>query len=95
MNPIVSNVITAVVTAAIMGVIAWAGGLFKAGSDAVEDERIRVVLEAELKTDAGKAFKTRLSEVDQEITKLETRVDGLRGDVEDLEDIAFSLAGGQ
>ena len=94
MNPIISNVLTAVGTAAVMGVIAWVGGVFEAGTAAIDKEQIREVLQEELKTDAGKTYKARLSELDSEVIVLETRVGTLVNDVDDLEDTVFDLAGG-
>jgi hypothetical protein len=94
MNPIVSNVITAVATAAVMGVFAWVLGVFSAGSAAIDKEQIRAVLQEELQTDAGQTYSARLAEVGSQVTVLETRVTELKDDVEDLEDIALDLAGG-
>jgi len=94
MNPIVSNVLTAVATALVMGVLAWVGGVFNAGSAAIDKEQIRTVLQEELKTDAGLSYSARLQEVGSEIIVLETKVIELKDDVEDLEDIALDLAGG-
>jgi hypothetical protein len=91
---IISNVVVSVVTAAVLGVGAWFLGVFEAGTDAQDKELIRAVLEKELTTDAGKTYKARLAEVGSQLTVLETRADALRSDVEDLEDIALDLAGG-
>jgi cell shape-determining protein MreC len=75
---IISGVVVSVVTAAVLGVGAWFMGVFESGSEAQAKELIRAVLEEELETD----------------TVLETRVTELKDDVEDLEDIALDLAGG-
>ena len=94
MNPIVSNVVTAVATAAVMGVFAYFMGVFEAGSTAIEKEQIRAVLDEELETNSGVTYKARLTELGSQVTVLETRVTELKDDVEDLEDITLDLAGG-
>jgi hypothetical protein len=91
---IISGVVVSVVTAAVLGVGAWFMGVFESGSEAQAKELIRAVLEEELETDAGVTYKARLAEVGTQVTVLETRVTELKDDVEDLEDIALDLAGG-
>lgn len=91
---IISGVVVAVATSAVLGLVAWVGGVFDQAEVAADKDLIRAVIEEELKTDAGKTYKARLSEVGNQITVLETRADALRRDVEDLEDIALDLAGG-
>ena len=94
-NEIVSNVVVAVATAVVMGAGAWFLGVFEKGTEAADKELIREVIAEALKTDAGLTYKARLAEVGSQITVLETRVDDIRNDVEDLEYIALDLAGGQ
>lgn len=91
-NPIVGNVITAVATAAILGVLGWAFGVFSAGSAAIDKEQIKAVLVEEMKTDAGKTYAARISEIDGTLISMETRVSTLQADVSDLEDNVFDLA---
>lgn len=92
---IISGVVVSVATAIVLGIGAWFMGVFESGSEAQAKELIRAVLEEELQTDAGKSYSARLSEVGIQVTVLETRVTELKDDVEDLEDIALDLAGGQ
>ncbi len=94
MNPIVSNVITAIVTAAVLGVGAGLMGVFEKGAAAMSEDQIEVVVNKIMVTAAGTSIKARIAEVDGQLIGLEVRVDDLRTDVEDLEDIAFDLAGG-
>jgi len=91
---LISGVVVSVATAIVLGAGAWVMGVFEKGTIAADKDLIRTVIEEELKTDAGKTYKARLSEVGNQITVLETRADALRSDVEDLEDIALDLAGG-
>lgn len=91
---LISGVVVSVVTAIVLGIGAYVMGVFEKGTIAADKELIRSVIEEELTTDAGKTYKARLAEVGNQITVLETRADALRNDVEDLEDIALDLAGG-
>ncbi len=91
---IVSNVVTAVVTAAIMGVLAWAGGVFQKGSEAATKDAIREVLAEEMKTDSGVTYGQALTQIGLDINTVSTRVEELKGDVDDLEDAVLTLAGG-
>ena len=91
---LINGVVVSVVTAIVLGFGAYLMGIFEKGSIAADKELIQTVIEEELKTDAGKTYKARLAEVDKEIAVLEARVDDVRTDLKDLEDIAYDLAGG-
>lgn len=91
---LISGVVVSVATAIVLGAGAWVMGVFEKGTIAADKDMIRTVIEEELWTDAGKTYKARLAEVGTQITVLETRIDDIRSDVEDLEDIALDLAGG-
>jgi hypothetical protein len=91
---ILSGVIVSVATAVVLGIGAYVMGVFEKGTVAANKELIRSVIAEELETDAGVTYKARLAEVGTQVTVLETRVGELRSDVEDLEDIALDLAGG-
>lgn len=90
----ISGVVGSVITAVVLGVGAYFVGVFEQGSEAADKKLIREVIKEEFETDAGITYKARLAEVGTQITVLETRVDAVAADVEDLEDIAFVLAGG-
>jgi hypothetical protein len=92
MNPIVSNVITAVATAIVLGIGGWFLGVFEKGSDAAAKELVREVLQEEMKTDAGKTYAARISEIDGTLIGMETRVDILQVDLNDLEGAVMDLA---
>lgn len=89
---IISNVIVAVATAAIMGVIGWASGVFEKGQAAIDKEQIRAVLQEELQTDAGVTYGQALSQIGLDINTVQTRVGELKEDVNDLEDAVLALA---
>lgn len=84
---LINNVLTAVVTAAILGILGWAMGVFERGSDAISEDQIIAVVEAIMVTDAGKTYKARLAEVDIELAVVETRLVAAAKDIDDIEDI--------
>lgn len=88
---LINNVLTAVVTAAILGVLGWAMGVFERGSDAISEDQIIAVVEAIMVTDAGKTYKARLAEVDIELAVVETRLVAAAKDIDDIEDIIGDL----
>jgi hypothetical protein len=89
---IVGNVVVAVATAVIMGVIAWAVGVFEKGTDAQAKETIREVLNETLITDAGKTYGQALSEIGLGLNTVSTQVGELQTDVNQLEDAVLALA---
>lgn len=88
---LINNVLTAVVTAAILGVLGWAMGVFERGTDAISEDQIIAVVEAIMVTDAGKTYKARLAEVDIELAVVETRLVAAAKDIDDIEDIIGDL----
>ncbi len=86
MDQKISNVLTAVVTAAVLGVLGWAGGVFSAGSVAIDKEQIRTVLKEELTLDSGKTYGQALSEIITIQATTLTTVNELVKEVDDLED---------
>ena len=91
-NPLVGNAVTAVATPVIIGLGGWMFGVFEKGSDAANKEVIRAVLEEEMKTDAGKTYAARISEIGGTLISMETRVGILQTDLADLEQNVFDLA---
>lgn len=89
---IISNVVVAVATAVIMGMLGWAMGVFEKGQQAIDKEQIRAVLQEELQTDAGQTYGQALSQIGLDINTVQTRVEELKGDVNDLEDAVLALA---
>jgi hypothetical protein len=92
-NEMIVGVVVSVVTAAILGAGAWLAGAFERVSQADAKALIKLVIEEELKTDAGKTYSARLAEVGEQLTVIETRVSSIKEDVDDLEDAVLTLAG--
>lgn len=86
------NVATAVVTAGVLGVFAWVGGVFEAGTVALDKEVIRDVLKEEMKTDAGVTYGAALTQLGLDVNTVHTQVEILQGDVTDLEQSLLDLA---
>ena len=86
-------IIASVATAIILGAGAWGLGVFEKSETADAVALIRLVIEEELKTDAGKTYQARLAEVGEQLTVIETRVQSIKEDVDDLEDAVLILAG--
>lgn len=90
---ILSNVVTAVVTAVILGIGGYFMGVFEKGNQAISKEAIREVLEEEMQTDSGITYGAALTQIGLDINTVSTRVEELKGDVDDLEDAVLTLAG--
>jgi uncharacterized membrane protein affecting hemolysin expression len=87
-----TNVITAVVTAAIMGILAWGAGVFKAGSDALDEVQIEAVITRVLVMDSGQTFAQTLNSLNNTTIALNTTVKELTKEVDDLEVAVLALA---
>lgn len=92
MNPIINNVITAVATAAVLGVLAFIMGVFEQGSAAISKEQIRQVMQEEMKTDAGVTYGAALVAIGLNVNTVSTQVGILQADVTKLEDSLLDLA---
>jgi len=83
---LISNVITAVVTAGILGVLASAGGVFSAGSDALDEAQIKSVIEEVLIRDTGATYAASLASIDISLATINTSLGAIKDDIDDLED---------
>lgn len=91
---VIVGVVTAVATAAILGVIGWVGGVFSKGQDAVDRAVIQAIVHEVMVTASGKPVKERIAEVDSQLAVLETRTGRLEKDIDDAEQAILCLAGG-
>lgn len=81
-----TNVITAVVTAGVLGVLAWAGGVFSAGSQALDEQQIKAVIEEVLIRDTGATYAASLASIDISLATINTSIGAIKDDIDDLED---------
>ncbi len=91
---VIVGIVTAVATAAILGVLGWAGGVFSKGQSAVDQDQIEAVVLQIMVTAAGKPLKERIAEVDSQLAVLENRAGRLEKDIDDAEQAILCLAGG-
>lgn len=89
---LISNVVTAVVTAGVLGVLAWAGGIFSAGSDALDEAQIEAVIERVLIRDNGATYAASLAGIDLSVAQINTSIGAIKEDIDDLEDSVSILA---
>jgi hypothetical protein len=83
---------TAVATAAVLGVLGFFMGVFEKGVEANNKEQIRDVLKEVMVTDSGKSYGAALSEMNDVMIEVKTTVDIIQQDVSDLEDAVLELA---
>ena len=88
---LINKVLTAVVTASVLGALGFFMGVFEKGASAMNADQIEVVIEKVMVLDSGKTYKGRLAELDVEIAKAEARQEVIRKDLDDLEDTLFQL----
>lgn len=83
---LISNVVTAVATAAVLGVIGWAGGIFSAGSDALDEAQIEAVIKRTLILDNGDTYAKSLDSIDKAVGEINVSIGAIKEDIDDLED---------
>ena len=92
MNPIITNVLTAIVTASILGVGAWAGGIFSAGSDALDEAQIEAVIERVMVLDSGDTYAATLSSINIHLGSIDTSIGHIQGDIRRIDSAVSALA---
>ena len=88
---LVNNVLTAVVTAGVLGALGFFMGVFEKGAQAMNEDQITAVIEEVLIMDSGKTYKARMAELNIEMATAEARQAIIRSDLDDLEDTLFEL----
>lgn len=89
---LISNVVTAVVTAGVLGVLGWALGVFSAGSDALDEAQIKAVIDEVLIRDNGATYAASLASIDISVASINTSIEAIKDDIDDLEDSVAILA---
>lgn len=92
LNGMQTNIITAVATAGILGAFAWAGGVFSAGSDALNEAQIEAVITKVMVTDAGTTYAATLSSINLTLASMDSTLDHIQEDLDDLETAVGILA---
>jgi hypothetical protein len=75
-----------------MGILAWGAGVFKAGSDALDEVQIEAVITRVLVMDSGQTFAQTLNSLNNTTIALNTTVKELTKEVDDLEVAVLALA---
>ena len=91
-SQIQSNVITAVITAAALGILGFFMGVFEKGAEAINEDQIEAVLSRVLVTDSGETYGAALSSISTTQATILTEVGELKDEVDDLEDAVLELA---
>lgn len=91
MNQITGNIVTAVATAVIMGVILWAVGVFKAGGAALDEVQIEAVIQRVLVLDNGDTYAATLSSINIHLGSIDTSVGHIQGDIRRIDGAVAAL----
>ena len=87
-----SNVVTAVVTAGVLGVLGWASGVFSAGQNALTEQQIRDVIKQVMILDSGDTYAAALNSIDKSVGEINVSIGAIKEDIDDLEDSMAILA---
>ena len=87
-----SNVVTAVITAGVLGILAWASGVFSAGQDALTKQQIKDVIEQVMILDSGDTYAATLDSIDKAVGEINVSIGAIKEDIDDLEDSMALLA---
>jgi len=89
---LISNVVTAVVTAVVLGTFGWASGVFSAGQDALTEQQIKDVIKQVLILDSGDTYAATLDSIDKAVGEINVSIGAIKEDIDDLEDSMAILA---
>jgi len=82
---IISNVVTAILTATVLGVAASIMGVFEAGSTALDEAQIEAVIKRVMVLDNGDTYAATLSSVNIRLGSIDTNIGTIKEDINDLE----------
>ena len=91
-NAIAGNVVTAIITAAALGILGFIFGVFEKGADAITTDQIQTVLEETLVLDDGRTYGKALSEISTVQATTLTEINEIKNELDDLEDAVLELA---
>ncbi len=92
MNQIVGHVLTAVVTAAILGILGWAMGVFAAGADALNEQQIKAVITEVMVLDDGRTYAAALDSIDKSVGEINVSIGHIEGDISRIDAAVAALA---
>jgi len=87
-----TNLITAIATAAVLGVLGWGAGVFSAGSIALDEAQIEAVIRRVMVTDSGKTYAASLASIDGSLIGILATQKAILEDIDDLENAVTALA---
>ena len=88
---LISNVVTAVVTTTILGILGVLMGVFNRGAQAINEDQIESVVRSVLITDQGKTYAATLSDVNGTLIAIDTKIGIMQEDVANLESAILDL----
>ena len=89
---LMTNVITAVVTALVLGLGGWMFGVFEAGSAAINDAQIEAVIKRVLVLDNGDSYATTLDSIDKSVGEINVSIGHIQGDIQRIDGAVAALA---
>lgn len=89
---IIGNVVVAVGTAIVMGVIASVMGVFEAGTQALDEAQIEAVIERVLVRENGDTYGVSLVSIDGTLIEMNTTIGHIQKDLGKLERAVGALA---
>ncbi len=93
---IVASTVSALVTAAALGIVGFFVGVFERGAEAMTEDQIEEVIKKVLVTDSGMTHAAALADINMSLSSMEatmeTRFDGVEKSVDKLEEAMRELA---
>ena len=93
---IIATAVSTFIAVVVTGLVGWFTGVWSQGSDAIArdniEEIVAEVLESELKTDDGMTHAQALSKINGALVRIETKVEGVEGDISDIRNAVRALA---
>jgi hypothetical protein len=92
LKAIQGNVITAIGVAVVMGIIGTVMGVFNAGTAALDEAQIEVVIKRVLVRENGDTYGASLVSIDGTLIAINTNIITIKDDIKDLQSAVRALA---
>ena len=89
---LISNVVTAVVTAVVLGIAGWALGVFNAGSAALDEAQIETVIKRVMVLDDNQTYAAALTSINIHLGSIDTSLGHIQGDIRRIDGAVAALA---